>query len=296
MVSICVPTYQYDISQLIGELHAQMEALPVQTELRVYDDASPRVPTWWEGREELGGMHTTFQRLSENIGRGAIRNKLVREARYDHVILMDADGEPGPDFLANYLASLQQHSGSENLLIIGGRTYTPTPPDDPALRLHWSYGIQRESTGRPYADNAFHGFQSNNFLASRRLLLDHPFPEEAIGYGHEDTLWGQQLSRQGVKLVRIGNPVIHLGLEPNEVFIGKQQEAVANLVRLKQQFPELRTRLTDLGDHITWASVFLNLLSEKFLIGHLCKAQNPELKLLDLLKLKWYVQQKRQPA
>lgn len=285
MVSICVPCYNYDAGPLIDALRTQMSGLPVPSELLVYDDASPQVPTWVG--QQIPGREVRLKRLGQNLGRGPIRNLLVREARYEYVVLLDVDGWPAADFLINYLEALPADHGA-NLLIIGGRTYSPEPPVDHELHLHWWYGVRRESTQQPFAENPYYGFQSNNFLASRQLLLSHPFPEDAVGYGHEDTLWGQQLAGLQTDLIRIDNPVVHLGLETNTDFLRKQRQAIANLKRLRQAYPELRTRLTDLVGRYPHLSKLASLLPEQALINYLTNRKEPELKALDLLKVKWF--------
>ncbi|NJC28128.1 glycosyltransferase family 2 protein [Neolewinella antarctica] len=288
MLSICVPSYEYDVAPLVLNLRTQMARLDVPCELLVYDDASPRVPGWWEERAKLTGPGIELKRLPQNLGRAAIRNRLVRDARYPNVLLLDADGWPGDHFLQNYLRAVRDHRTAQNLLLIGGRTYAPSPPADPDLHLHWWYGHRRESTGHAHRRDPFAGFQSNNFLASRQLLLDHSFPETAVGYGHEDTLWGQQLRDQDITLARIDNPVIHLGLEPANTFLSKQHQAIDNLVRLRVAHPFLTTSLTRLTDRAPFAPFLARLLPERWLVRYLTGRPRPNLRALDILKLSWY--------
>ena len=288
MVSICVPSYNYDVTGLIVELKGQMARVKYPTELLVYDDASPRVPGWWEKRAELGGRGIKLKRLPENLGRGKIRNQLVRDAVYPYVLLLDADAKLPPNFLEAYSKHLNLHRPTQPLLLIGGRKYAERPPADSRLHLHWWYGHRRESTAQPHASNPFHGFQSNNFVATRQLLIDRPFPEDALGYGHEDTLWGQQLEGKGITLKRIGNQVIHLGLEPADVFLKKQHQAVENLVRLRAKHPHLHTRLTDLYEKAPLAGKLASLIPETIIKKYLSTKERPDLRGLDLLKLRWY--------
>ncbi|OAV42756.1 glycosyltransferase family 2 protein [Lewinella sp. 4G2] len=291
MVSICIPTYQYDVTKLVLRLQEQMDEVDFPTELLVYDDASPQVPGWWASKQKLERRGTVLKRLEHNLGRGKIRNQLVRDARFPFVLLLDADAAVPNDFLATYGRHLNLHQPILPLLLIGGRTYAEDPPTDRSLHLHWWYGRKRESTDRPYRENPFHGFQSNNFVASRQLLLDRPFPEDAIGYGHEDTLWGQQLEGKGITLKRIDNPVVHLGLEPAPTFLRKQREAILNLARLRSQHPHLRTRLTDLYEKAPLMGKLVKLLPEKILIQYLMEVKKPDLRGLDALKLRWYAEE-----
>jgi len=179
-------------------------------------------------------------------------------------------------------------------VVVGGRRYREEPPADPQLYLHWWYGTQRESDDGPNHPPGWLGFHSNNFLAARDLLLAHPFPEQTTGYGHEDTLWGQQFMDTDVPLVRLSNSVVHLGLEPQDVFLRKQREAIRNLHCLKSSTPHLRTRLIDLAEKTPGLTALAGWLPERLLAGYLTSRKNPDLRALDLLKLRWWHHEHRQ--
>jgi hypothetical protein len=216
---------------------------------------------------------------------------MVRDAQGTFCILLDVDAKVPNDYLLRYHQYLQypDHAQNEDLVLVGGRQYSATEPKDRDLVLHWWYGHQRESDAlSPPADQDWLGFHSNNFLASRALLLAHPFPESVAGYGHEDTLWGQQFIDSEIRIRRVKNPVVHLGLEPNDVFLRKQQQAIRNLHCLKKNTPHLRTRLIDLVEKYPRITALARILPEQLLINHLCQHRRPNLKLLDLLKLKWW--------
>ncbi len=68
-----------------------------------------------------------------------------------------------------------------------------------------------------------------SFLVPSSLLYQLPFNEELAGYGHEDTLYGYQLMKQGTPVKHIDNPVIHKGLEPGDLFLRKTRQSLVNL-------------------------------------------------------------------
>lgn len=286
MLSVCIPTYRYDVRPLVAELLRQAELIDVPVEILVYDDASPDDEDW--GREELrqtAGIH--YVELKTNLGRAAIRNKMAREASHKFVLLMDADGWPPPDFLARYLKAITRLKFPA--VIVGGRTYAAAPPEDANLHLHWWYGSQREArTPERIIQDGWLGFQSNNFLTTRALLLARPFPASHRGYGHEDTLWGQQFVGTEVSIHPGNNPVVHLGLEASETFLQKQRRAVDNLRLLKTESPHLRTRLIDLIDKLPFLPMLANLVPEQTLVDYLTGRKRPNLYALDLLKLRWW--------
>lgn len=307
MLTLCLPVYRYDVRPLVTELLRQRKAIGVNVEILVYDDASPDDGDW--GKAELRQTEgITYVELKTNLGRATIRNRLAREAYYDYVILMDADGWPNRDYLQRWLDEVRDiiiMQGDEHpeFVSVGGRYYAPEPPKDETLHLHWWYGSQRESLSASQRNQqGYRAFHSNNFLAYRSVLLRHPFPEDHTGYGHEDTLWGQQLEALGVPLYNLENAVIHLGLEASYVFLKKQREAIRNLALLRRQAlhpPRLsaglrcapRTRLIDFAERFPRLSRLARLLPQQRLIDYLQNNKRPRLYALDLLKLYWWGQE-----
>jgi len=291
MFSICLPVYRYDVRPLVRELLRQAAELTdaddAPFEILVYDDASPDDEDW--GRATLRSLAgIRYEELAVNLGRAAIRNKMAREAKFDYVLLLDADGWPGPDFLNDWFVVLQDLWNTSEQVAVGGRSYAEKAPS-PAFHLHWHYGRKRESaSASERANTPYLGFQSNNFLVERAVLLAHPFPEKVAGYGHEDTIWGQQLEGAGVSILHVHNPVVHLGLEPVEVFLRKQKQAIENLRSLKNEHPHLRTRLIDLTENYPRLTSLARYLPEDLLVKRLKSGAQPFLYFLDALKLKWW--------
>ncbi|CAH0999255.1 hypothetical protein LEM8419_00552 [Neolewinella maritima] len=281
MLSICVPVYNYDARPLVHELLRQADEMSEAVEVLVYEDGS--APEQQCINQSLADLpNVRYVALPENTGRASIRNRMAKDAQYAILVMLDVDGEPNPYLLRNYISR-----PTEATVVVGGRSYTSEPPDDPALRLHWQYGRYREALAparfrpRPYLH-----FQSNNFRVDRQFFLDNPFPE-VHSYGHEDTLWGQLLAPAGTRIEYIDNPVLHLGLEPEEVFIAKQRQAVQTLKSLRKAHPTLTTRLTTFADRYPRMSQLAELLPEEMLVRYLMRTRN--LKVLDMLKLKWWI-------
>ena len=88
--------------------------------------------------------------------------------------------------------------------------------------------------------------------------------------------------------MRIDNPVTHLGLEAADVFLQKQRAAINNLARLRRDYPNLSTRLTELADRFPLLPALARAIPERRLIKYLTTRQEPDLRALDILKLRWY--------
>ena len=61
------------------------------------------------------------------------------------------------------------------------------------------------------------------------------FREDIKNYGHEDTLLGYDLSRAGIEIFHINNPLEHIGLEDSVVFIEKTKTALQSLFLIEKQ-------------------------------------------------------------
>lgn len=288
MLSICIPIYNWDIRPLVTALHEQALRLNLECELFCLDDASN--DAFRQINREIQNLPLVrYEELSQNIGRSAIRNQLAQRSQFENLLFMDGDSMP-PDasFLQRYVAHFPLRG-----IVYGGRIYQSTPPTDPKLLFHWTYGIQREQRtaeqrrAAPYAH-----FMTNNYCVERAVALAIPFDESLVGYGHEDTLFGCQLAAQGIPIRHIDNPLLHVGLEDGAHFLAKTKEGLGNLARLLQRGAPIETRLirtyqnlAKAGLHTVWAHSIL-LLSQRIegkLLG-----QNPHLRLFDVYKLGWF--------
>ena len=274
---------------LVHDLRQQAEELDLAYEIRVYDDGSePAVRADQQPLHQLPDV--VYRELKANHGRARIRNRLAREARYEHLLFMDGDsGVVRPDFLLQYTEFLHR-----NVVVCGGRTYSSQLPQNRDLHLHWTYGRKREvRSAELRRRDPWHGFQTNNFMASKSILNRIPFDETILQYGHEDTLFGQQLREARVPVLHIDNPLEHRQLEPVAVFLMKTARAVENLNQLRREHPQLHTRLTRLAEP-------LRAVSAHYLLRPTLQKTLPRLEryfhrggtslwLLDLYKLAHYI-------
>lgn len=286
MLSILIPVYCYQVGALVRDLVNQLQPMDFDWEIRVYDDASPQEQAQANAAISTLDKRVVYNVLERNLGRAAIRNRLAQDARFSTLLFLDADGEIPEKFLATYAPYIGQDA-----VISGGRYYNDNSIH-PEQQLHWNYGYYRESKPavirqqRPYQ-----GFQTNNFLAPKALMLLHPFDEAATAYGHEDTLWGWQLKALGIQIVHIDNAVAHLGLEDKFTFLQKQQTAVATLKILESNHPELPSRLGQFARKTAWAKPMLIPIIKTLrpiAKKQLLRTMPGSLYWLDLLKLGWY--------
>ena len=284
MLSILIPTYNYNITRLATELHRQAMDSGIDFELIVMEDGSDK----FIAENKLIGRleNCKYIALKENIGRSAIRNKLADEAKFDHLLFMDCDAEVcSTDFVAKYLAFCK-----EDCIVIGGTAYDSKENDsDYSLRL--KYGRVREA--RTAIERGKNNFSTFNFLISKKIFNEVRFDESIRGYGHEDMLFGHELHQLGYEFIQIDNPLIHKGLDDNRTFLKKTEEATRNLYLLycSGKYPFLSDESMLLKSFLKINSLKLNgLFALKFRLTKgilrwlLCR-KSPSLLLYDWYKL-----------
>lgn len=223
-LSILIPTYNYDVYNLVSELHRQGVANLITFEINVYDDCSPAQV---KRNKTINALpNVTFKVLEKNIGRSAIRNKLAKEATFDTLLFLDADTEIIRDnFLSEYLKALKP----ESQIIYGGITYQKETPSSSEI-LRWHYGNAREALPVSERIKAPHlRFLTLNFLIRKSVFDVLKFNEEIPNLRHEDTLFALDCKKNNINVAHIDNPVQHNGLESSETFLRKSMESVEAL-------------------------------------------------------------------
>jgi glycosyltransferase involved in cell wall biosynthesis len=288
MLSILIPIYQREVLALVRSLLRQAEQTGCDFEIICLDDGSEAV--YLEKNAPLKDMKgVIYQNLPQNLGRAAIRNRLADLAQSPYLLFLDCDSLlTSESFVANYIQNAQADK-----VLCGGTVYQAERPKDPALTLHWHFGREREARSAAQRQIApHHGFTSNNFLIPKTVFNQIRFDETIREYGHEDTLFGQSLQKEGIEIHHLDNPVLHDGLEPAHIFLSKTEKAIANLHSLNARGVFLNTRLEKarlkLGRIGQGLLAFLFFFLGKMLRKRLIGASQPSLFLLDLYKLGYF--------
>ncbi|GAA4388249.1 glycosyltransferase [Hymenobacter koreensis] len=292
-LSVVIPVFNRDVRELVQQLLAQLPAWPGPAEVLLLDDGSS---TFREQNRLLAALpHVRYEELPTNMGRAAVRNRLVAQAQNPWLLLLDNDSNlPDTHFLARYAAALTAAP-----VLVGGTCYAAAPPADPALYLRWHYGRHREARTAALRQQAPYGqLTINNLLIRTEVFRRFGLDESLTRYGHEDTKFGWCLREAAVPVRHLDNPVRHDGLDPAPVFLQKSHDAVRNLAvlyrteglgadtKLVQTAERLRKlgllRLARTGLAATAAQLQHNLLSAQ-----------PSLRVFDALKLHWLLQEWR---
>ena len=229
MLSVCIPVYNSDVTDLVNSLLHQINAMDYQVEICLIDDASPQMKC------DISNFKHPFvitYKNSKNVGRAKIRNQFKELAQYAHLLFLDGDSRIiRNDFLKRYCEII---STSKIQVLCGASVYQfNKPPRTHYLR--WKYSTHRESKSleeRQRQPNL--GFKTNNFIIHREIFEQVNFNEVLSGYGHEDSLFGYDLNEAKIKIEHIDNPVLNDQLDDNITFLKKTQEGVANLIQVLQ--------------------------------------------------------------
>lgn len=215
MLSILIPTYNYDATSLVEELHSQCKNCNIEFEILVFDDGSnSNINQTNNSINDL--KHCSFKALKTNIGRSAIRNLLAKKALYENLLFLDSDVLPKEnDFILKYI------SNSNTKILYGGIVHTKIAPEK-SKKLRWLYTKKREERS----------INSANFFIKKSIFNKHPFDETLKKYGCEDVIFFETLIHQKIKINFLNNPVIHFGNDDATIFIKKTNQAIKNLIFL----------------------------------------------------------------
>jgi glycosyltransferase involved in cell wall biosynthesis len=289
MISICIPIYNFDVTELVVELHRQASKLNIPFQILLMDDASTE--KFRINNRELEKLENVeYIQLASNLGRTGIRNRLAQTAAYQYLLFMDCDSKVVDDlYLERYLPYFQPGT-----VCSGGRAYSNSPAEE-GFALHWKVGVTKEvASAKKRSLHPNRSFMSCNFVIDKDIFQTVKFDERLKGYCNEDTLFGIELERKGVVIKHIDNPLYHIGLEPSDDFLSKIENGIRNLHKIDRLLDSdaLFVRSVTIMQlyhklkkfHITPLISFLYQLLKKPIRKNLFGKQ-PNLKLYDFYKL-----------
>jgi glycosyltransferase involved in cell wall biosynthesis len=286
MLSILIPEHDCNCTELVGRLSEQCQQETIVFEIIVMDDASSLHLK--ENRRIADIPGCRFVENTQNLQSGRVRNRLGGMAVYPWLLMLDSDLEIRDDqFIHRYLEVLGKAP-----VVVGSIVY-PTEKPPVEKRLRWVYGRHRESLSVEIRNqNPWKSFPSQNFLIDKKVFEKVPFNEDFHRYGHEDTLFGIALKKQGIPVSFIDNPLIHKGLESSEIFLAKsliatekyltepsmQEDEVVEQIRIFRVYRQIRQLKLD--GLLAWKFSLL----EKCLKRNLC-GPSPKLIFFDFYRL-----------
>ncbi|MCL1867923.1 MAG: glycosyltransferase [Paludibacter sp.] len=287
MLSILIPTYNYDIRKLVNDLHNQANALGIDFEIVVMEDGSQK---YLCENKTVGNLtFVKYHALSENIGRASIRNRLADSAIYSCLLFLDCDVEIcRSNFLECYLKLFH-----ENCVISGGRIYENKVEKQYSLIAKYGKTHEQFTDKNLKIRKKYTVLTTPNFLIDKNIFKKVRFDETIKQYGHEDTVFGIELQRQNIDIMMIDNPVCHIGLDDNTAFLKKTELALQTLLNIYKSgnYPELQQISKILSFYLKIKKLHLNKIISlnyktfKPLITKNLTSKNPSMLLFDFYKL-----------
>lgn len=228
MISICVPIYNIDVTNLISSLSKQIRIDNLPCEIILIDDASSGE---FKQLNEIICAKETYIELPKNIGRSKIRNLFLNYAKLENLLFLDCDSKIiETNYLKKYIQFITE-SPNYNIAF-GGSVYDKKPPKRIKM-LRWKYGIKKESqtlATRKQTPNK--SFMTNNFLINKKVFEKVKFDERIREYGHEDTLFGYMLCQNNYNITHINNTVLNNNIEDNTEYLQKTEKSINNLISI----------------------------------------------------------------
>jgi hypothetical protein len=289
MLSILIPTYNYNLYPLVSEVRKQCVESRIDFEILCQDDASNLFNI--ENQRINNLENCNFSINDSNLGRGKNINFLAEKAKFGWLLIMDCDTLPTQNnYIQNYISQINK----AEKVVFGGIEYQKQQPANDQL-LRWFYGNARESLSVEKRNTNPNGNAlTSNIFIQKKVFVSNKFDESITKYGYEDLVFLSDLKKKGILVKHIENPTYHLGLETSQQFLDKTKTALENLKLItkttsldssESKILKVSTLLKNL--HLTSLISFLFKKLERKMEGNLLSAK-PSLLLFDLYKLGFY--------
>lgn len=296
MLSILIPTYNYVCAHLVCELQKQCEEVQASLgeenfryEIIVADDASTDDETISKNAVIEYLPNCRYLESERNVGRAAIRNRLIDKAKGTWIMIIDADAEVvREDFVLTYWQAAAKLS--DDCVIVGG-IVTPEKADEGCeLRHRYELAAEQIRTLEARRRNPDAYFSTFNFMASRKVFNALRFDERCTQYGYEDALFGIELQQYGFRIEHIDNPLQHNGINDNASFLSNTETSLQTLHMLGRPMTD-KARVTIAAQRLgMWRPCFrlIYKLCRPLLRRHLL-SHHPNLKIFAFYKLGYYL-------
>jgi len=291
MISILIPTYNYNVYPLAREMHKQASKSGINFEILVYDDASTQNFDLKELLNELDGV--TYKYFDENLGRVSMLQQLVNDAKYEILLTMDADVFPKDRFFFRKL--IDEIDKVDADLYYGGTSVPDQVPDKDKI-LRWKFGKERESPSLSYRKaHPYNTIVCQSTVVKKEVFL--LFLDKLLltkDYYGLDIYYSYLLKKANKKVHHYNNMVTHLGFDTNKAFIEKSKIAIHTYQHLYKNnlIDQKHIRLVDFAEKyapfgLCFVLKTLKFLSKKWIEKNLLSS-NPSLFMLDIYKLMYY--------
>jgi glycosyltransferase involved in cell wall biosynthesis len=218
LLSICIPTYNTDCSELLDILEEQIAQLEETVEVLVCDDFSTDDVRKNQEACERNGF--SFFENQSNLGSISTRIKLAKNSSFNWLLFIDADMLPKKDEYVIKYTNFVTFNNAD--VAIGGCCYAN---EIKPFSLRLRYGRNREEISAEKRQlNPYNSILFGNILMKKELFSEvfNDFQDNAYG---EDIYLSSSLKSLNKDVVHLPNETYHLGLENNREFVKKIQKS-----------------------------------------------------------------------
>ncbi len=287
MISILIPTFNYDASTLVRDFCSLAKRELVDYEIIIGDDASTEPQPWLDEIAKL--PHVSVLRATTNQGRARNLNGMADAAKGEWLLIVDCDARIESDF------SLHLYINAAYLapVVCGGLRHPSVNPN-PAATLRYKYERHADRVrGAEYREEEPYDHLSTfNIFVSHKVFNKVRFDEQCTDYGYEDTLFGADLQAHAYLIQHIDNPLVHIGLEDNATYLMKVETALHTLKRIHERLGSYsrveatsnKLRRLRLASLVVLGHKLYGQLLRRNLLG-----RHPSLAFFQLYKLGYYL-------
>ena len=232
MLSILIPNFNDNCQNLVYSLAQEIEKLDVEVELIVGDDASTdtEIQNSYYQLENL--PYVRLIKNKTNLGREKTRVLLARAAQYNWLLFLDADVIPQKkNFIDLFIKQITKDENTD--VIFGGIKYQEKPTNTQFL-LRWKYGKENEAQSlKQRKNNTYKSLVTGAICIQKHVFLEYTLVLDHV-YGL-DMVLAYQLKKAKTAIKHINNAVFHLGLENNETFVHKTEDALKSIILLENK-------------------------------------------------------------
>jgi glycosyltransferase involved in cell wall biosynthesis len=297
MLSIVIPTYNYNSFYLVKELHEQCTNQAILFEIIVLDDGSKNQIIIAENEKINSIENCKFERNKNNLGRARNLNLLAQKSKYNWLLFMDCDTFPkNSNYISLYLETIKKN---ETKIIFGGICYKNEVPIQEKI-LRWRYGKSREEIDfKKRKLKPFETTLTSNLFIAKEIFNAILFEEKIIDYGYEDLVFVSKLKLKKFKIKHIQNPTYHLNYEFSEVFLDKTKKALETLIFIEEEkIQTIKTKIQKIYkiNKVLKINRIIAYLFTKFQYKaeQNLLSKNPSMLIFDLYKLGFYTTLKLQ--
>lgn len=289
MLSILIPTYNYNAFPLVEELNNQAMSTGIKYEIIVLDDGSNQ---FIKENQRINNLdNCSLNELPKNIGYSKIRNVLAKKAEFDWLLFLDSDTFPNSSsYISNYIKLILENKK----VVFGGIEYVKKKPESNSL-LRWKYGKEREvSSLSNRIKKPYNSVFVYNFLIEKTIFSSILFDEKIKKYGYEDFIFIETLKLKNINIYHCENTVFHLNSDTSEIFLTKTRTALKTLQLLFENRNTfyIETRITKTYN-ILYCLKLVATVSKLFQkhqnkLEKNLKSKKPSLFIFDLYKIGYF--------